>query len=234
MKCADGTAQILAARLATLFVLQLGYDDEFCSKLSNFLSNSLRRSTTSPSVAAAICTTLAFLELVDNESMHNGSLMDLLRDIFSDTKSNGDTLNEPTSILRIKALEACGLLLTLCSPKDVCSHVGGRVLKDLIEILHIPNIDFRIACGHVILLVIEQGRIYDSTFLQSDLPELCNVIRNVVSDGHKNICKDKRRTQNTKFREILKYMDVCRENENIKVKLISYLSFRMGVNFHFN
>jgi len=110
-------------------------------------------------------------------------------------------------LLCCKAVEAWGLLLTLCSPKDVCTPAGRRVLKELTEMMHKPNIEVRIACGQVICLIIEQGRIYDSTYLHSDLKESLNTIKNIVTDRCRIISKDKIRTQNARFREILKYLE---------------------------
>lgn len=209
MKSSNEAAQISAARMSTLIVLQLGHDERFCSKLSNLFSDLLRRSSNSPSVNASICTTLAFFELFDEEHTHLGDLMDSFKEIFSGNQSsNGDKSNEESNLLRIKALEAWGLLLTVCSPKEVCSLVKSRNMKDLTEMLHTPNIDFRIACGQVILLVIERGRIHNSSYLESDIPEVCNVIKELVNDVY--ISKDKRRTQAVKFREILKYLEVKR------------------------
>lgn len=204
MKRGTEIIQILVIRLATLIVLQIGYDERFCSTLSNLFSKSLQLTAISPSVNASICTALAFFELVDNE--HTGNVfgkMELFRQIFSVPHK------EESNLLCAKALEAWGLLLTLCSPKDVCSSiVKNRTMKDLIEMLHTPNVEVRIICGQIICLIIEQGRMYDSTYLQSDIVEVCKVVKVLVNERYGIISKDKRRTQAAKFREILKYLEV--------------------------
>lgn len=210
MKRDDG-AQISVIRLATLMVLHLGHDEKFCSQLSNVFSNMLRLSATSLPVNASICTALSFFELVDIEHTNNGqlrSVMDLFRQKFSGSQPQVETTkrNEESYLLRTKALEAWGLLITLCTPREVCSLVRSSTMKDLTDMLHTPNVEFRIVCGQVISLVVEQGRIYDSNYLHSDIQEVCNVMKNLLND--RNISKDKQRTQNPKFREILKFLEV--------------------------
>lgn len=197
------TEQLAAVRLATLTGLRLGRDDRFCSEMSNLFLNSLKNSSTSSSTTnASICTALAFFELVDNERANN-VLFEHLMEVFRQKFSS----NEESNLLRTKALDAWGLLLTLCSPKEVCSIIRSKMMKNLTEILLNANAELRIVCGHVIALIIEQGRLHDNNYLKSDIPEICNAITDVIDD-RKNISRDERKMQNVKLREILKYLEV--------------------------
>lgn len=205
MKRGGETEQLAAVRLATLTVLQLGREDRFCSEISNLFLNSLKHSSTSSTTSAAICTALAFFELVDNEhGLSFEPVMHLLRQKF--------TPNEQSNLLRIKALEAWGLLVTLCSPKNVCSLIKGKTIQELTEMLQTSNAEFRVVCGQVISLIVEQGRIHDKNYLKSDIPEICNVINDVINDRRNNN-RDERKLQNTKLREMLKYLEVNRKLE---------------------
>lgn len=215
MKRGSESEQLAAVRLATLTVLQFGRDERFCSEISKLFFNSLKQSSATISTNASICTALALIELVDDEYSTNvsfESVMNVLKQIFYEShprykSSKEDSSNEQSNLLRIKALEAWALLLTLCSPKDVCSIVKSQMIKDLTEMLHSSNAEFRIVCGQVISLIIEQGRMHDSGYLKSDIPEICNVIQDLVTD-RRSISRDKRMKQNTNLREVLKYLEV--------------------------
>lgn len=202
MKRGSETEQLAAVRLATLTVLQLGRDERFCSEITNLFLNSLKHSSTSITTNASICTALAFFELVDNERANSAlfePVMNLLVQKFSS--------NEHADLLRLKALDAWGLHLTLCSPKNVCSIVKSKMIKDLTGMLHTSNAALSIVCGQVISLIIEQGRMHDNSYLKSDIPEICNVINDVINDRRNNN-RDERKMQNAKLREILKYLEV--------------------------
>lgn len=215
MKRGNEMEQLAAVRLATLTVLQLGHDERFCSEISNVFFNSVKQSSASSATNASICTALAFFELVDTEQGGNSDMissMSCFRQIFSGSQphlqtKNSACPNEHSKLLRIKALEAWGLLLSLCSQKNVCSLASGQLIKNLTEMMHTSDVEFRVVCGQVISLIIEQGRIYDKSYLQSDIPEICNVIKDIVND-RRNISGDKRRMQNPKLREIMKYLQV--------------------------
>lgn len=209
MKRGNETEQLTAVRLATLIVLQLGREERFCSEISNVFLHSLKNSSTTVSTKASMCTALAFFELVDNEHTNSALLQPLsnvLRQLFS---GNHKLSEDPSDLLQMKALEAWGLLLTNISPKEVCSVVKSQTIKDLTEMLHTPNAELRIVSGQVISLIIEQGRIHDSSYLKSDISDICDVIQDIVND-RKELSRDKRKLQNTKLRDILKYLqDGC-------------------------
>lgn len=229
MKRGSDTEQLAAVRLATLTVLQFGRDERFCSEISKLFYNSLKNSSASISTNAAICTALAFFEIADDEHSTNvpsEPVLNILRQIFSESHPHYKSLmegssNEQSNLLRIKALEAWGLLLTLCSPKDVCFMVNDQIIKDLTEMLHTSNAELRIVCGQVISLVIEQGRIHDGGYLKSDIPEISNVIQDIVTD-RRSIGRDKRMMQNTKLREVLKYLEVITTTLNRRERKINF------------
>ncbi|XP_037045013.1 uncharacterized protein LOC119080683 [Bradysia coprophila] len=215
MKRGNEPEQLAAVRLATLTVFQLGRTERFCSEISNLFLNILRRLSSSNSTNASICSALAFIELMDNENSDSTFLepaMSLFRQIFAGNHSNRKTMNKDSAeelpiTLRTKALEAWTLLLTLCSPEDVCSTIDSQQIKELTDLmLQNPTVEFRIACGQVISLIVERGRISECDYLKSDILDICCTIKDIIND-RKNTTGDKRIFQNTNLREVLKYLE---------------------------
>lgn len=216
MKRGTEPEQLAAVRLATLTVFKLGRTERFCSEITNLFLNSLRRLSSSHATNASICSALAFIELVDHEQ-DNGSFlesaMSCFRQIFTGVHSNYKTMNkdDPEELpvtLRIKALEAWALLLTLLPPEDVSSNIDSQQIKEFTDLMvDNSSVEFRIVCGQVISLIVERGRINDSNYLHSDTPDLCYTIKNIIND-RKNATGDKRVSQNTHLREVLKYLEV--------------------------
>ncbi|KAJ6639181.1 Interferon-related developmental regulator 1 [Pseudolycoriella hygida] len=215
MKRGSDAEQSAVVRMATLTILQLGRDERFCSEISKLFLSSLRLRTASESVNSLICTALAFFELADDEETSSRNFeptMHLLKEIFSGNHSHYKTSNahsssEGLNSLRVKAMEAWGLLLTLCSPKVVCSIVSSETVKDLIDMLHTSNDEFRVSCCQIISLIVEKGRTFDNSFLNSDVKDLCNVVKDLINNPS-SVSKNKRITQKTKLREVL----TCLEN----------------------
>lgn len=204
MKRGSDPEQIAAVRLVTWLIFQFGCDEQFSSKILILFSNLLnvKRSSMSMSVKASICTALALIELIDSEHGNRafiGRSMSIFSQIITERQPDTDAL-------LVKVLEAWALLLTLCSPDDFHS-VTAPMIGELREILSDnTTTECRMVCCRVIALIFEQSRISENNFLQSEIPDICDAINNVIND-RKNVNNDKRKL----LREIVKSIEVWME-----------------------
>ncbi|XP_037029507.1 interferon-related developmental regulator 2-like [Bradysia coprophila] len=136
--------------------------------------------------------------------------MNLFRQIFSGTQSkHHKTLKENSTHklltnLRTKALEGWGLLLTLCSLEDVCILVRDKIIDELTELMiNDSNAEIRIACGQLISLIIELGRLRQSKYFKQNMSDTCVAITDIINDRNSG----KHKLQNSSLREVLKYVE---------------------------
>lgn len=209
MKRGTEQDQTAAVRMATLTAFRLGRKERFSSEISNLFSNLLNaKSAATVSTKASICTALSLIELLDIENGNDlfvEPTMELFRQIFLQNQSTAAKDSNESTKLRTKALEAWGLLLTLCSSDDVRGFVKGPLVGELMEILSNDGngTELRVACGHLFALLVERGRISDKNFLKSEISEICSTIGDVMND-RKNVASDQRKA----LRDVIKYLEV--------------------------
>lgn len=218
MKRGDEAEQAAAVRMATLAVLQSVREERFCCELSNEFLKFLNHSPAAISTNASICTALAFIELANNNELNNSPflepLMNLFRQFFCGAQSKQrktlkeNHIDETSAILRTRALEAWGLLLTTCSLDVVYTLVNNKIIEELtVLLMNDLATEFRIVCGQVICLIIELGQLRQSEYFEENMLDTCIVIRNILND-RRSASSTKRKSLNTRLRAVLQYVEV--------------------------
>lgn len=145
----------------------------------------------------------------------------LLESVFmSSYPSREGTLPTPkpgSSGLHSAALQAWSLLVTLCpaSRLKVLLHLH---LPKLQACLQSSDVNYRIAVGETIALLVELGREIDEDFEVDDSESLCESLKSLATDGNKHRAKNDRRKQRSIFREVLHYI----ENEDFTEEKIRF------------
>uniref|UniRef100_A0A8C7NA31 Interferon-related developmental regulator 2 n=1 Tax=Oncorhynchus kisutch TaxID=8019 RepID=A0A8C7NA31_ONCKI len=124
------------------------------------------------------------------------------------------TPNAGTPGLHGAALHAWALLVTLCP----ASRLTVLHLPKLQACLESSDVNYRIAVGETIALLVELGRDIDREFEFEDSDTLCESLKGLATDGNKHRAKNDRRKQRTIFREVLHYI----ENEDFSEEKIRF------------
>uniref|UniRef100_A0A674C0H0 Interferon-related developmental regulator 2 n=1 Tax=Salmo trutta TaxID=8032 RepID=A0A674C0H0_SALTR len=93
-----------------------------------------------------------------------------------------------------------------------------RHLPKLQACLESSDVNYRIAVGETIALLVELGRDIDREFEFEDSDTLCECLKGLATDGNKHRAKNDRRKQRTIFREVLHYI----ENEDFSEEKIRF------------
>jgi len=64
------------------------------------------------------------------------------------------------------------------------------------------------AAGETIALILESGRSHDEDFLEDDIAELSEAVKQLATDSHKYRAKRDRKAQRATFRDVLRYLEV--------------------------
>lgn len=81
-------------------------------------------------------------------------------------------------------------------------------MKSFIGLLDSPHLDVRMACGEIITVILERGRILDVDFMSSHLADLIKFTQILVKDSQKHRGKKERKAQRASFRDVLRYLEV--------------------------
>ncbi|XP_055787949.1 interferon-related developmental regulator 2-like isoform X1 [Salvelinus fontinalis] len=117
--------------------------------------------------------------------------------------------------LHSAALHAWALLVTLCPASRLSVLLDLHLLK-LQACLESSDVNYRIAVGETIALLVELGRDIDRELEDSDM--LCECLKGLATDGNKHRAKNDRRKQRSIFREVLHYI----ENEDFTEEKIRF------------
>ncbi|XP_056130461.1 interferon-related developmental regulator 2 [Lampris incognitus] len=104
------------------------------------------------------------------------------------------------------ALQAWALLVTIC-PASRLSVLLDIHLPKLQACLESSDVNYRIAVGETIALLVELGRDVDGDFEVEDSEGLCECLKGLATDGNKHRAKNDRRKQRSIFREVLHYIE---------------------------
>ncbi|XP_023275755.1 interferon-related developmental regulator 2-like isoform X1 [Seriola lalandi dorsalis] len=119
--------------------------------------------------------------------------------------------------LHSAALQAWSLLVTLC-PASRLKVLLDLHLPKLQACLQSNDVNYRIAAGETIALLVELGRDIDEEFEVEDSEGLCECLKSLATDGNKHRAKNDRRKQRSIFREVLHYI----ENEDFTEEKIRF------------
>ncbi|CAL8319016.1 unnamed protein product [Merluccius merluccius] len=115
------------------------------------------------------------------------------------------------------ALQAWALLVTLC-PVSRLAVLLDLHLPKLQACLESSDVNYRIAVGETIALLVELGRDIDEEFEVEDSVGLCVCLKGLATDSNKHRAKNDRRKQRSIFREVLHYI----ENEEFQEEKIRF------------
>ncbi|XP_016945325.2 interferon-related developmental regulator 2 [Drosophila suzukii] len=213
-----GQEQVWGARLAPLLVLQMGGDEGISKAMNQFLLNTVQDKSVGFDARAKCCTALGLLSFLGCEDV--GELVQLMQcfeAIFAGSYLRGDD-KTPVSVtaeagtLHAEALNAWGLLLTLIPSGDFVSLMttGQNMfpsIKKFLGLLQSTHLDVRMAAGETIALILESGRSHDEDFLEDDIAELSEAVKQLATDSHKYRAKRDRKAQRATFRDVLRYLE---------------------------
>ncbi|XP_067381936.1 interferon-related developmental regulator 2 isoform X4 [Channa argus] len=208
LKKGSGEEQAAAATVFTLLCIQLEGGDEAEEGLK---------------MLRPILTTI----LIDNSASIAARQSDLIKsltlleNVFMSSYPNKEgmlPMPKPGSpALHSAALQAWSLLVTLC-PSSKLSLLLDFHLPKLQSCLQSSDVNYRIAVGETISLLVELGRDIDEDFEVEDSESLCECLKSLATDGNKHRAKNDRRKQRSIFREVLHYI----ENEDFTEEKIRF------------
>ncbi|KAK1899086.1 Interferon-related developmental regulator 1 [Dissostichus eleginoides] len=218
--------QAAAATLFTLLCIQLGGGDEAeegFKVLRPILTAILIDSTASivarQSCARALGMCCYVCTAEEGEDLVKS--LALLESVFMSSYPNREgTMPTPkpgSPALHSAALQAWSLLVTLC-PASRLTVLLNLHLPKLQACLQSSDVNFRIAAGETIALLVELGRDVDEDFEVEDSESLCESLKGLATDGNKHRAKNDRRKQRSIFREVLHYI----ESEDFTVEKIRF------------
>uniref|UniRef100_H3C9C0 Interferon-related developmental regulator 2 n=1 Tax=Tetraodon nigroviridis TaxID=99883 RepID=H3C9C0_TETNG len=226
LKKSSAEEQAAAATVFALLCIQLGGGDEAEEgfKMLRPVLTSLLMDT-SASIAArqscaralGMCCYVSAAE--DGEDLVKS--LALLESVFMSSYANREgalpTAKPGGPGLHGAALQAWALLVTLCPPSKLTLLLDQHLPK-LQECLQSNDVNYRIAVGETIALLVELGRDVDEQFEVEDSEGLCQCLKSLATDGNKHRAKNDRRKQRSIFREVLHYI----ENEDFTEETIRF------------
>ncbi|XP_008316944.1 interferon-related developmental regulator 2 isoform X1 [Cynoglossus semilaevis] len=215
LKKGSGEEQAAAATLFALLCIQLGGGDEAeegFKMLQPVLTNILNDDSASIAARQSCARALGmccYVSTAENGEDLIKSLA-LLETIFMSSYANREgalpTLKPGIPGLHSAALQAWSLLVTLC-PASRLTVLLDLHLPKLQECLESNDVNYRIAVGETIALLVELGRDIDEGFEVEDSESLCECLKSLATDGNKHRAKNDRRKQRSIFREVLHYIE---------------------------
>ncbi|KAF1390723.1 hypothetical protein PFLUV_G00060960 [Perca fluviatilis] len=202
--------------------------------ISDCLERSLKKGSVEEQAAAATLFTLLCIQLgcaralglccyvsTAEEGEDLIKSLALLESVFMSSYPNRDgTLPTPkpgSPGLHSAALQAWSLLVTLC-PTSRLTVLLDLHLPKLQACLQSSDVNYRIAVGETIALLVELGRDIDEEFEVEDNEGLSQCLKSLATDGNKHRAKNDRRKQRSIFREVLHYI----ENEDFTEEKIRF------------
>ncbi|XP_029689897.1 interferon-related developmental regulator 2 isoform X1 [Takifugu rubripes] len=226
LKKGSGEEQAAAATLFALLCIQLGGGDEaeegvkmLRPVLTSLLIDNSASIAARQSCARALGMCCYVSAAEDGEDLVKS--LALLESVFMSSYPNGEgTLPTPKPGgpgLHCAALQAWALLVTLCPPSKLTVLLDQHLPK-LQACLQSNDVNYRIAVGETIALLVELGRDVDEQFEVEDSESLCHCLKSLATDGNKHRAKNDRRKQRSIFREVLHYI----ENEDFTEETIKF------------
>uniref|UniRef100_A0A3Q1EWF8 Interferon-related developmental regulator 2 n=1 Tax=Acanthochromis polyacanthus TaxID=80966 RepID=A0A3Q1EWF8_9TELE len=206
LKKGSGEEQAAAATVFALLCIQLGGGDEAeegFKMLRPILTAILIDSTASIAARQSCARSLGMCCYVsaaeDGESFTTLTMIHFMLSWVTMFSKNPPA--DPTSVTNGGSLCFC------------CSH-----LPKLQACLQSSDVNYRIAVGETIALLVELGRDLDEDFEVDDSESLCESLKSLATDGNKHRAKNDRRKQRSIFREVLHYI----ENEDFTEEKIRF------------
>ncbi|KAK7884607.1 hypothetical protein WMY93_027730 [Mugilogobius chulae] len=215
LKKGGAEEQAAAATLFSLLCIQLGGGDEaeegfkiLRPVLTSILIDTGASLSARQSCARALGMCCYVSAAEDGEDLIQ--TLSLLEGVFMASYPNREgnlpTVKPGAPAVHTAALQAWALLLTLCPASKINSLLDIHIPK-LQCCLQSPDVNYRIAVGETIALLVELGRDIDEEFEVEDSDSLCESLKSLATDGNKHRAKNDRRKQRSIFREVLHYLE---------------------------
>lgn len=197
--------RVLASSIATLLCVQLGAGSE-----SQLVFKSLKphlitviQDKTATSAARSSCATAlsvcCFIASEDADELFE--CLSTLEAIFDNKKTvKADEVGLYSSILL-----AWALLLSVTPPREAYILINKHIRR-MKFLLETSDLSVRIAAGEILALMYEMGRDINEDFV-GDNNGLCDLLRDLATDGNKHKAKKDLRQQRSSFRDILKTVE---------------------------
>lgn len=82
-----------------------------------------------------------------------------------------------------------------------------RSITNLLGLLKSSHVEVRMACGEVIVVILECGRLFDEDFLDAYLSDLIELTTELAKDSQRFRAKKERKLQRASFRDVLRYLE---------------------------
>jgi hypothetical protein len=195
LKKGKGQEQCLAAKMATLLLVQLQGDEEVVKTLSPLLQHTLLDNSADKNSRAKSCISLGLLYFLGIDDIGDViQLCQVLEGVFAKSYLKGDSSQSSATsddaILHAAALSSWALLLTLIPSGDVTSLVqtnqflGG--FKNLMGLLSSQHLEVRTTAGEAIAVLLETGRSHNEEFLDEYLDDLIEITKQLSTDSQVN------------------------------------------------
>uniref|UniRef100_A0A8C5CVE8 Interferon-related developmental regulator 2 n=1 Tax=Gadus morhua TaxID=8049 RepID=A0A8C5CVE8_GADMO len=223
LKKGGGEEQAAAATLFVLLCVQLGGGDEAeeCFKMLRPLFSAIlidRGASVSARQSCAralgMCCYVSAAEDGEDLVRSMGQLEAVFMSSYPNREGALPAAKPGHPALFGAALQAWALLVTLC-PVSRLAVLLDLHLPKLQACLESSDVNYRIAVGETIALLVELGRDIDEV---EDSVGLCVSLKGLATDSNKHRAKNDRRKQRSIFREVLHYI----ENEDFQEEKIRF------------
>ncbi|XP_056279661.1 interferon-related developmental regulator 2 [Pseudoliparis swirei] len=226
LKKGSAEEQAAAATVFTLLCIQLGGGDEAeegFKMLRPVLTAILLDNTANVAVRQSCARALGMCCYVSTSEEGEDLIksLTLLESVFMASYPNKEgtlpTSKPGSPALHNAALQAWSLLVTLY-PTSRLAVLLDLHLPKLQACLQSCDVDYRIAVGETIALLVELRRDIDEEFAVEDSESMCDCLKSLATDSNKHRAKNDRRKQRSVFRDVLHYI----ENEDFTDEKIQF------------
>ncbi|KAJ7385951.1 Interferon- developmental regulator 1 [Desmophyllum pertusum] len=197
--------RVLASSIAVLLCVQLGAGSEsqvVFKTLKPHLITVIQDKTARSAARSSCATALALCCFIaSDDSDELCECLTVLEAIFDHKKTvKADEVGLYSSILL-----AWALLLSV-TPSRQAYILINKHLRRMKTLLETSDLSVRIAAGEILALMYEMGRDINEDFV-GDSNGLCDLLRDLATDGNKHKAKKDLRQQRSSFRDILKTVE---------------------------
>uniref|UniRef100_A0A8C3APJ8 Interferon-related developmental regulator 2 n=1 Tax=Cyclopterus lumpus TaxID=8103 RepID=A0A8C3APJ8_CYCLU len=221
LKKGSAEEQAVAATVFALLCIQLGGGDEAeegFKMLRPILTAILIDNAASLAARQSVSNHINLLDIIISDLIKS---LALLESVFMSSYPNREgTLPTPkpgSPALHNAALQAWSLLVTLY-PASRLAVLLDLHLPKLQVCLQSSDVNYRIAVGETIALLVELRRDIDEEFAVEDSESMCECLKSLATDSNKHRAKNDRRKQRSVFRDVLHYI----ENDDFSEEKIQF------------
>lgn len=201
-----------AANIIALVCSTLGPDSETDPLFNDLITQllvHLADQTIQPSVRSKCARSIGVCAYIIAIEGYLEQIMDPLYSVFSASCAKGDSTmpnpDEKIASLHAACLQSWTLLLTAmhsASPHLALDLVEGYMDK-ITQLLDSPHLEVKCAAGETLAIMFEIIKSHEVELPADDMDDLCDKLREMITDSQKSKGKKDLRVQRSNFREIL-------------------------------